>query len=90
MIKWQKQGEAIVGALSLVDGRKGSAVVLGARENPKGASLVITAEDGGEPERIPLADATDLISPEALIDILCTQERAFGSVGLEPLKLEES
>ena len=90
MIRWQNQGEAIVGALSLVDGRKGKAVVVGARENPKGASLVIAAAGGGEPERVPLADATDLISPEALIDILCTQERAFGSAGLEPPKIEES
>lgn len=79
-----------MGALSLVDGRKGNAVVLGSPKNPKGASLVIAAADGGEPERVPLAEATELISPEALIDILCTQERAFGSAGLDPPEIEES
>lgn len=72
-----------MGAISLLDGRKGNAVVVGPRDNPKGATLVIQKGGAEEPERRSFSDSTALLSPELVTDVLCLQERAFGDSGLE-------
>lgn len=68
--------------LSLADGRTGNAVVVGGRDNLRGAVIVAAKEDSGEPESISLAEASALISPQDVIDILAIQERLHGTRGL--------
>jgi len=83
---WQKHGAAWVAALRLVDGRSGKAVVVAGRDNPKGAMIVLppAGSAGGTVPSIPLTDAYDLLTPLQIIDVLCLQERAFGTNELEP------
>lgn len=81
MIPWTRQGEAYVGSLALTDGRRAKAVLVAPRGNPKGAAVVYAGEDGGLVKLI-LSDALDRLTPEQVMDILCTQERAFGTTGL--------
>ena len=78
MIRWQKQGAAWVGTLKLGDGDAANIVLLGGRDNPKGAVLV-TASQGGAPDKRALGSVLDLLSPKQTIEILCMQQRAFGS-----------
>ena len=77
MIEWTKQGEAVVGAVPLLDGRTGSAVIVGHRSNPKGAVLVVD-----ETETITLADGYAIMGPAEMIEIIGMQERLHGSSGL--------
>jgi hypothetical protein len=78
VIHWQKQGAAWVGTLKLGDGNAANIVLLGGRDNPKGAVLV-TAARGGSPEKRVLGGVLELLSPRQAIEILCMQQRAFGS-----------
>ncbi|MCH7908948.1 MAG: hypothetical protein IIB38_04960 [Candidatus Hydrogenedentes bacterium] len=82
MIDWTKKGEAVVGALSLADGCTGNAVVVGGRDNPRGAVIVFAKEGSDKPESVSLAEASVLIGPQDIIDILAIQERLHGTRGL--------
>lgn len=82
MIKYRRQGTAIVGTLSLLDGRLGNVVLIGARDNPKGATLVLAGKEGGAVQAIALGQGLGLLHPATVVDILCMQERLFGGVGL--------
>jgi hypothetical protein len=82
LIAWTQQGPAWVGPIPLKDGRRGTVVVVGDRANPKGAALVLPPEDGADQVHMPISEAGSLIQPWYLIEILCMQERAFGSSDL--------
>lgn len=84
MIEWKKQGEAVVGSIESVDGLKGSAVIVGGRDNARGAVLVLPPSEGAEPESATIADASDRLSPDQIIDIACMQERLHGASGMDP------
>jgi len=73
-----------VGALTLSDGRLCNVVLAGARQNPKGAALVLAGAAGTAPQTVMLADAHNLFHPKQLIDVLCMQERIFGKSNLPP------
>ena len=70
---WTQQGNATIAPVTLVDGRTGNAVIVGPRENPKGAVLLVPSEATGEPESIPLQYGVELLRPENVIDILGIQ-----------------
>lgn len=82
MIEWKKQGEAVVGGVPLLGGMIGNAVIVGGRNNPKGAVLIVPGEDGGDAETITLNDGYAVLGPGELIEILGMQERLHGSSGL--------
>lgn len=82
MITWKQQGAAAIGALVLVDGRGASVALVGPRQNTKGAALIMKASEGDEFDTITLKDAVALLSPEQVVDIICSQERIYGSSGL--------
>ena len=84
MIAWKKQGAAFVGSLQLADGTKATAVVVGAPTQPRGAVIVSQDATGAPAAKAPLADCLDRVGLIHSIDILCMQERAFGSHGLTP------
>jgi hypothetical protein len=84
MIAWQRQGTAIVGAVTLTNGRGGKAVIVAARDNPKGAMLIAPGENPGEVRPVPLREHLDSLEPSALVEILCMQERVFGNAPLPP------
>ena len=71
-----------MGAVPFTNGQEGSVVLVGPRENPKGATVVFR---GGEDklESVPFLEALELLHPEAVIDAVCMQERVFGNRGLE-------
>ena len=75
-----------MGGLALADGRAASVVLVGPRSNPKGAVLVLAGSEEGKVNTIGLLDGTELLHPQHILDILCTQERAFGSSQLTPPK----
>lgn len=84
MIAWKKQANAWVGPLQLTNGQRATVVLVGARDNPRGAALVMPAGAEAKPTPHPLQDQLDLVPQIALIEILCQQERAFGNAGLLP------
>ena len=76
--------------LTLLDGRQANIVLVGSRENPKGATLVVPGEGGGPVSALPLADAVNLLHPQQVIDIICMQQRVYGDLGLDsPFDLSE-
>ena len=77
MLTWHKQGPAFTAPVKLEDGTAGNAVVLGAKDNPKAIALV--TQQGGEQSSASFAEAVGQLPPSTLIEILCMQERAFGS-----------
>lgn len=80
---WKKQGSAVVGSIEVSDGRKATVVLVGARNNPKGAALVLSSEgaDQGVSTQ-PIAQCLHLLSAQQVIDIVTMQERVFGNSGL--------
>ena len=86
MIEWSQQGGAVVGPLSLLDGRTGKIVLVGSRDNSKGAVVVVTARGSDSIQKTPLTQLLDTLAPRDVVDILCMQERVFGSSGLESPK----
>ena len=82
MIAWQKQGDAVIGVVSLRDGRGANAAIVGGRANPKGAVIIAVAASGA-PEALPLGEALELLTPDFVVDIVCMQERLHGEHGLE-------
>ena len=67
-----------MGTLSLRDGRQANVVLIGPRENPKGATLVVPGEAGAEARALPLSECLDMLHAESAIDIVCMQERVYG------------
>ena len=84
MIDWKRQGEAVVGAVVLGNGQSATVVLVGARQNPKGAAIVFAPEGNGALKTTPLDDAFGQLYPGQVIDIMCMQERVFGNSGLAP------
>jgi hypothetical protein len=83
---WKRQGAGFVSAILLRDGREGRAVLVGSRDNPKGAMLVLPGEGSGDAQAIEFSDAVHLLLPRDVVELLCAQERAFGASGLSPLE----
>ena len=81
-IAWRRQGAAIVGTLTLPDGRRGNVVLVGGRNNPKGAAIVLPGDGGGAPQTLPFAENAGLLHPQQAAELVCMQERAFGTGGL--------
>ena len=73
----------MVGAVSLMDGRPARVALLGPRNAPKGA-VVIVADGETEVTTLSLIECLHLLSPEHIIDTICMQERVFGESGLKP------
>ncbi len=84
MIAWKQQGSAWVGPLQPTNGQRATAVLVGGRDNPRGAAIVMSTGTDAKPTPNPLMDHLDLVPQTALIEILCHQERAFGASGLTP------
>ena len=57
-------------------------VIVGPRENPKGAIIVLGGEGGGVMDAKPVATHLDHLTPATVAAIVCTQERVFGAAGL--------
>lgn len=66
------------------DGRTGSVVLVGARDNAKGAVLVFPGKGSDGVEKVPLSNGLEMLHPQQVTEILCMQERAFGKSGLTP------
>ena len=58
-------------------------VIVGARDNPKNAVILSSSGGGGALQKVPVSDSLDRLSPEQVVDIMCMQERVYGSGGLE-------
>lgn len=86
-MEWRRQGSAILRVILLRDGRRGVVVLVGSPEKERN-SIFVFQKEGGEREIVPISKLVDLISPEDLIDIYCTQERVFGKRACVPLKIE--
>lgn len=82
-MEWKRHGAGLVSTVDLVDGREGKVVIVGARDNPRGAMLVLPATDAQD---VRVADSIDLLHPRQLVEVLCAQERMFGSSGLIPFE----
>ena len=85
MIAWKKQEAVLVGTFTLTDGTRATAVLLAAASHPNSAMLVLPAPESQPVQPRPLTQTLDLLTKEQILDILCTQERAFGDSGLEPV-----
>jgi hypothetical protein len=70
--------------VTLPDGRAGSVVLVGARDNAKGAILVFPGVNNEGVEKLALSSGVELLHPQHVTEILCMQERAFGNSGLTP------
>jgi hypothetical protein len=78
---WSRHGGAVVSPIRLTDGCAGRVALVAGRDNPKGA-MVIVANDQAAPVPAPLTSLLDSIQPADAVEILCMQERVFGSSGL--------
>lgn len=78
MVSWKKQGAALVGTLALVDGREANVVLVGARQNPKGAVLIVPSRTDGHLQTVLLSDSLDQLDQSSVVEVLCMQELAFG------------
>lgn len=88
-LSWRKQGAAVVGTVTFMDGRRGNVVLVGPRENPKGAVAVVPGGEGEPPATHLLTDALNLLHPQQLTEVVCMQERAFGGFRLPaPVELD--
>ena len=83
---WTRQGAAVVSSVELSGGQRGKVVLVGPRENPKGA-VVVLAGAGGTVETRPVEAHFDRLSPAVVAEVLCMQERAFGASGLPQVHL---
>lgn len=79
---WTKQGAAVVSSVELTTGQHGKVVIVGPRENPKGAVIVLGGAGGGVMDAKPVDAHMDQLAPAAVAEIICMQERVFGSAGL--------
>lgn len=74
--------------LELLDGRAVKVILVGPRDHPKGAMVAFSSREGAAAEILPFHDVLERLSPTTILEILCSQERAFGQSGLEPPELE--
>lgn len=81
-MEWTKQGAAAVAALQLNNGVRGRIVLVGVRENPKGAMVLVPGAMPASVDTRPLDQHLDHLSPAAVVEIMCMQERLFGVSGL--------
>jgi len=79
---WSQQGGAVVSPARLTDGRTARIVLVADRTNPKGAMLLFADKSAGQ-SASSFSEMLDAFHPNDVADILCMQERAFGSTGLE-------
>lgn len=79
---WKNQGAALVSSIRLTTGQMGRVVIVGPRENPKGAVVVIAGGAGGTVDTQPVEAHMDRLPPAVVAEIVCMQERAFGASGL--------
>ena len=86
-MKWKVQGQAVVSSLALTDGRMVSVAVVAGRDKPKGAVLILPKADPGA-DTVPVAETLELMTPQHVTDVLCMQERMFGSSGLPQPEFE--
>lgn len=87
-IAWRRQGAAVVGSLTLPDGQKGNVVLVGGRDNPRGAAIVLPGA-AGAPRTLPFEGNAGLLHPQQVAELVCMQERVFGTAGLpKPTDLE--
>ena len=82
MLEWIRQGAAVLAPIQLTTGQHAKVVVVGGRENQKGAVLVLMNDGIPATETRPLENYIDTVPPAALAEILCMQERLFGQAGL--------
>ncbi len=82
MMEWTKQGAAVIAAVELTTGQRGRCVLLGPRENPKGAVIVLAGSGGSAADSRMLDASLDQLTPSTLAEIICMQERVFGAAGL--------
>jgi len=68
----------------LLGGRPCNVVLVGPRQNPKGAAAVMPGEEGSGPQTQMLSAVLSLFHPRQVADILGMQERAFGACNLPP------
>ncbi len=87
MIEWSQQSGATIGSLRFLDGRPAKIVLVGPREHPKGAVLICADPNGGI-HKILLSQYLEQLTPGQAIEILCMQERAYGSNGLDAPALD--
>lgn len=78
MIRWGRQGKAVIGGVSLRGGGSAQAVILGPRVKPKSISIIVSAGDGKDPVTRSLDSIYDAIDPRHLIELRCMQERIHG------------
>lgn len=82
MVVWRRQDKAITGRLELAGGSPANVVVVADRTTPRSAALLIPQPGEAKPKSMLLDDALDLLDPADLVQILCMQERCFGTLGL--------
>ncbi len=82
LVRWRRQDRAVTGRFTLASGGKANVVLVAGREAERSAVLVIPQPGGGQPKTLLLSEAHDQIAPADLVEILCMQERCFGSLGL--------
>ncbi len=68
-----------MGSLALKQGGKGSIIVVGPANNPNGATLVTPGDDPKKPHTSLLPSGCAFLTPGQYLEILCMQERGFGS-----------
>ncbi|MCC6696452.1 MAG: hypothetical protein IT365_12545 [Candidatus Hydrogenedentes bacterium] len=85
-MEWKRHGAGLVSGIELSDGRTGKVVLIGGRDNPKGAMLVLPSEGEESAKAFPIAEVAGVFHPSQLVEVLCAQERAFGGSGLNPIE----
>ena len=84
---WKRHGAGLVSEIALSDGRSGKVVLIGGRDNPKGAMLVLPGEGAESAQAFPIVEVAGVFHPSQLVEVLCAQERAFGGSGLNPIEI---
>lgn len=83
-MEWKKQGSAAVANVALAGGGNGTIVIVGPRDNARGAVLVIPQGNEGDVEKLPFSKGIEHVSPRDAVSILVMQERLHGESGLKP------
>ena len=83
-MEWRRQGPALVASVTLLDGQWGKVVLVSSRDNPRGAMLVMSADAAGKVSTFPILDCLESLHPRDITEVLCMQERAYGTSGLTP------
>ena len=73
--------------IELTTGQRGKIVIVGPRENPKGAVIVLAGASAGAADTRPVEAHLDDLSPAVVAEVICMQERLFGASGLPKVDL---